>query len=108
MGAEVRLKQTPVGVRVHGEVPLLDQGDAEVEVLGVAEEANEDVDSGDGATRVGLVHLGEEGADELVAVRGGGLGEDEDEAGVGEGVVLEIRGKRGAEAEEVEGEGGVV
>lgn len=108
VGAEVGLEQTLVCVRVHGEVPLLDQGHAEVEVLGVAEEADEDVDGGDVATRVGLVHLGEEGADEIEAVWGGGLGEDEDEAGVGEGVVLEIRGKRGAEAEEVEGEGGVV
>ncbi len=39
-----------------------------IEVLGFAEETDEDVDGGDGATCVGAVHLGEDGADEVGAV----------------------------------------
>jgi hypothetical protein len=65
VGAEMHLEQTLVGVKVHGEVPLLNQGHAEVEVLGVAKEADKDVDGGNGAARVGLVHLGEEGEDKI-------------------------------------------
>lgn len=39
---------------------------------------------------------------------GGGVGENEEEARVGEGVVLEIWGNGGAKSEEREGEGRVV
>ena len=45
----------------------------------------------------------------LVEARGvGGLGEDEEEAVVGEGLVAEIGGEGGAEMEEFEGERGVL
>ena len=66
----------------------------------MAEQPNEDIDGGDGATHAGAFHIGENGTDNVQAVRGSGVGEDEEEAIVGEGVVAEIWGKRGAKLEE--------
>ena len=58
---------------------------------------------------MGAFHLGEDRTDEVGAVGDeGGFGENEEEARVGEGVVLEIWGNGGAESEEGEGEGRVV
>lgn len=51
-------------------------------------------------------HVVEEGAGLVEAVGAGGLGEDEEEAVVGEGLVAEAGGEGGAEVEEFEGQGG--
>lgn len=106
--SQIGLKQALVTVRVHLEVPFLDQAKTRVQILAVAEQSDQDIDGRDGATYAGAFHLGQDGTDEVEAVGEDGPGEDEEEAVVGEGVVAEVRRNRGAKLEEPEGQGGVV
>lgn len=98
------LKQALVGVSIEAKVPFLDQPNT---TLYITEEPNENVHGGDGATHAAALHVIEEVASLVKAERGGGLGEDEEEAVVGEGFMAEIGGKGGAEVEEFESEGRV-
>lgn len=58
----------------------------------MAEQSDQDINGGDRAAHAGTVHVGEDGTDEVEAVGGDRIGEDEEEAGVGEGVMAEIGG----------------
>lgn len=90
-GPQIRLKQALVGVSIEPQVPLLDERNAAFQVLAGAEEPDEDVDGGDGAAKGAAVHVAEELARLVESSRVGGLGEDEEVAVVGEGLVAEIR-----------------
>lgn len=108
MRAQEGLKQALVSVAVHVETPFLHQPNTRLQVFSVAEQAYEDVDGGDVATYVGAVHVAEDRPGEVEPGREGGLGENEEEAVAGEGVMVEIRGKRGTKPEESNGEVGAV
>lgn len=102
------MKQRLIRVAVHIQVPSPHQLLALLEVLGVTEDPYQDVDSGDVAARPSPLHLLNDRSDLVKAVGRDGLGQDEEDAVVGNGVVAEVRGEGGAGMEEFEREGGAV
>lgn len=88
------LNQALIRIAIQPQLPFPRQTHALVQIPGVAaEDPDQEINGGDRAAQVGFLHLLDDRADQIEPVGVGRLGEDEQDAVVGEGVVLEIRGK---------------
>lgn len=99
------LNQALICIAIQLQLPFPRQTHTLVQILGVAaKDPNQEINGGNRAARVGLLHLRDDRADLIEPVGVGRLGEDEQYAVVGDGVVLKIRGKRRAGPEKFQGE----
>lgn len=103
------LNQAFIRIAIQLQLPFPRQTHAHAQILGVAaEDPDQEINGGNRAAQAGFLHLLDDREDLIEPGGVGRLGEDEENAVVGEGVVLEIGGKRRAGPEELQAEAGAV